>query len=95
MVSEVDGHDIEQIVEALQDVRRVVDQPQMIIAHTRKGRGLSVFENNEVNRKHGEPLDEAELATALAELDEWRITAAYSDEEPELTAEDVHGDLEV
>lgn len=92
-VSEIDGHDIEQILEALQDARRVVGRPQMIIAHTRKGRGLSIFEGNNVNRKHGEPLTEEELETALAELEEWRITDEYSDEEPELTAEDVYGEI--
>lgn len=92
-VSEIDGHDIEQILEALQNARRVVDQPQMIIAHTRKGRGLSIFEGNNVNRKHGEPLTEEELEGALAELEAWRITDEYSDEEPELTAEDVYGEI--
>jgi transketolase len=95
VVSEIDGHHIEQTLEALQNVRRVIDQPQIIIAHTRKGRGLSAFESDDVNRRHGEPLDQAELEQALAELDEWRITAEYSDEEPELTAEDVHGELEI
>ena len=28
------------------------------------------FEKDDVNRKHGKPLDEDELQTALAELDE-------------------------
>jgi transketolase len=95
VVSEIDGHHIEQTLEALQNFRRFVDQPQIIIAHTRKGRGLSAFESDDVNRRHGEPLDESELEQALAELDEWRITAEYSDEEPELTAEAVHGELEI
>jgi transketolase len=92
-VQEIDGHDIAQILEALQNARRVIDQPQMIIAHTRKGRGLSAFESDDVNRRHGEPLKEAELEQALAELDEWRITDEYSDEEPALTPEDVYGEL--
>ncbi|MFO7682656.1 MAG: transketolase [Chloroflexota bacterium] len=91
-VREIDGHDMRQVLTALQAVRRITDQPQMIIAHTLKGRGLSPFEEDEVNRKHGEPLTEAELETALAELDEQRATAvAALIETPELTAEDVHG----
>lgn len=95
-VREIDGHDMQQVLTALQDVRRVTDQPQMIIAHTRKGRGLSPFEKDEVNRKHGEPLDEEELETALAELDEEKVTAvANTLPEPQLTPEDVHGELKL
>ena len=93
-VREIDGHDMRQVLTALQDVRRVNDQPQMIIAHTLKGRGLSSFEKDEVNRKHGETLDEDELATALAELDEQKATAvATTVNKPELTPEDVHGEV--
>ncbi|MCB8984916.1 MAG: transketolase [Ardenticatenaceae bacterium] len=93
-VREINGHDMRQCVTALQDVARVNDQPQMIIAHTRKGRGLSPFEKDSVNRKHGEALDEEELATALAELDEEKATVLAGDvEKPELTPEDVHGEV--
>ena len=69
-VREMDGHNMAEVLTALQAVRRVTDQPQLIMAHTLKGRGLSPFEGNAVNRKHGEPLNKAELAIALAELDE-------------------------
>lgn len=93
-VREIDGHDMQQALTALQDVRRVTGQPQMIIAHTLKGRGLSPFEADEVNRKHGKPLDAAELETALAELDELKATAvANTIEEPALTATDVYGEV--
>lgn len=93
-VREINGHDIQQVLTALQDVRRVTDQPQLIIAHTLKGRGLSPFEKDDVNRKHGEPLDEEELETALTELDEQKATAvATTLDIPELTAEDVHGEM--
>jgi transketolase len=93
-VREIDGHDMKQIITALQEVFKVKEQPQMIIAHTLKGRGLSPFANDNVNRRHGETLDEEELETALVELDEERAAAMAADiEEPELTAEDVHGKL--
>jgi transketolase len=93
-VREIDGHDMQQALTALQDVRRVTGQPQMIIAHTRKGRGLSPFEADEVNRKHGKPLDADELETALAELDELKATAvANTIEEPALAATDVYGEV--
>lgn len=68
----------------------------MIIAHTLKGRGLSPFAEDDVNRRHGETLDEEELETALAELDEERAEMMASMiEEPELTVEDVHGKLKL
>lgn len=93
-VREIDGHDMEQAVTALQNVRRVKKQPQIIIAHTLKGRGLSPFEADKVNRKHGEPLTQAELETALVELDNQHATAvAAAFKEPALTAEDVYGEV--
>jgi transketolase len=49
-VREIDGHDMKQIITALQEVFKVKEQPQMIIAHTLKGRGLSPFANDNVNR---------------------------------------------
>jgi len=43
-VSEVDGHSIPAIVEALQAVRAVKGQPAVVIAHTVKGKGVSFVE---------------------------------------------------
>jgi transketolase len=43
-VSEVDGHDIPALIEALQGVRKVVGQPSILIAHTIKGKGVSFVE---------------------------------------------------
>ena len=68
-VAEINGHSIEEILETLHAARQIQSKPQMIIAHTKKGKGLSPFEQDDVNRKHGEPLDEEEAAVALAELD--------------------------
>jgi transketolase len=68
-VVEIDGHDLEQIVTTLKNMHAVQDQPQMIIAHTLKGKGLSPFEKNETNRKHGVPLSDEEVKIALSELD--------------------------
>ncbi len=93
-VRQINGHNMEQTLTALREVRRVNQQPQIIIAHTLKGRGLSPFEEDDVNRMHGEPLDETELETALADLDEQYATAvADKIQEPALTAEDVHGEI--
>ena len=68
-VAETNGHNIEEILETLRAARLIESKPQMIIAHTKKGKGLSPFEQDDVNRKHGEPLKEDEVAVALAELD--------------------------
>lgn len=68
-VLEIDGHDLEAILEAFDEARQVRDRPQIIVAHTKKGKGLRVFESDDVNRKHGEPLDEEELQATLSELD--------------------------
>jgi len=68
-VEEIDGHDMQEILATLDKVRKVEGKPQAIICHTKKGKGLSPFEKNDVNRKHGVALSEEEAKTALAELD--------------------------
>ncbi len=78
-VIEIDGHNMEEIMEALYAVRDVTEQPQIILAHTLKGRGLSSFQSNDVNRKHGEVLSQEELSTALAELEDQRVWDLYSE----------------
>lgn len=69
-VKEIDGHNMSEILQAFDEVRQVKDRPQMIIASTMKGKGLSPFEADNVNRKHGEPLAEEEKQVALTEIDE-------------------------
>jgi len=94
-VREIDGHDMEIVMQALHDIRNIENQPQMIIAHTLKGRGLSPFEKNDVNRKHGVPLTEEEADTALEELREMKEVSAYAEAqfEPEITPEDRYGEI--
>jgi transketolase len=94
-VREVDGHDMEAVMQALHDIRSIESQPQMIIAHTLKGRGLSQFEEDEVNRKHGVPLTEEEAEAALEELHEMKQVRAYAEAqfEPEMTPEDRYGEI--
>jgi transketolase len=67
-VMEINGHSMKEILDAFQAVKSIHDKPQMIIAHTLKGKGLSPFEADPVNRKHGEALNSEELKTALEEL---------------------------
>jgi transketolase len=69
-VSEINGHDFADLLEAFRAVRQVRRQPQFVIAHTLKGKGLSPFEKDAVSRKHGVALTPAEAGVALEELDE-------------------------
>lgn len=68
-VREIDGHSLEEILDAYHAVQSIADRPQIIIAHTLKGKGLSPFEADPVNRKHGEALTPEELEVALKELE--------------------------
>jgi len=73
-VSEINGHDVEETLAVFRALARGGNmsgaRPQIVIAHTMKGRGLSPFEKDDVNRKHGVPLSPEEAEVALAELDE-------------------------
>ena len=64
----VDGHDLEAVVAAYQQVVEVKGQPAMIIARTLKGKGVSFLEDK--NGYHGKTLQEDELRKALQELGE-------------------------
>jgi len=45
-VLEIDGHDMGQILDALDEAMQIKDRPTMIICHTIKGRGVPFAENN-------------------------------------------------
>src|SRR5665213_506586 len=64
-VEEIDGHDIEEIVEVLSGVG-LNDQPLAIIAKTYKGAGISFVQDKD--GWHGKPLNKEEAAQAIAEL---------------------------
>jgi len=64
-VEDVDGHDIEEILEVLTGVG-LNDQPLAIIAKTYKGAGVSFLQDKE--GWHGRPLSKEEAARAIAEL---------------------------
>jgi transketolase len=67
-VLEVDGHDVRQIADALDEAAASGNQPTMIIAHTIKGKGVSFMENEAA--WHGGVPTPAQLQQALAELGE-------------------------
>lgn len=45
-VLEIDGHNMRQILDALDTVEQIHDRPTVIVAHTTKGKGVSFMENN-------------------------------------------------
>lgn len=63
---EIDGHDLAQIVRALDEASRSVDRPTLVVARTVKGKGVSFLEDQE--GWHGKALDGPQTAAALAEI---------------------------
>lgn len=47
-VHEVDGHDLQALVDLFDNLPAASDKPQMIVAHTIKGKGVSWMENSRV-----------------------------------------------
>jgi transketolase len=66
-VLNVDGHDVEQILEALDGAKRVVGRPSVIIAETVKGKCFSFAEHNAAF--HNGILTDELYGQALAELE--------------------------
>jgi transketolase len=67
----IDGHNIKQILDALNKARKS-DKPTAIIAKTIKGKGVSFLEDK--NGWHGKALNEKELKKALAEIPNPQLT---------------------
>jgi len=65
-VIEIDGHNMQEIVLALESVKSIKDRPTIIIAGTVKGKGVSFMEN--VPAWHGTAPDNEQAAIALAEI---------------------------
>lgn len=65
-VVEIDGHDMAQVVSALENARQVKGVATIIIAKTVKGRGVSFMENEPA--WHGKAPDEAQTKQALEEI---------------------------
>jgi transketolase len=66
-VQEVDGHDFGQLLPALDAAEQVKGRPSVILAHTVKGKGVSIFEGKV--KYHGVAPTDEELARALKELE--------------------------
>lgn len=64
----IDGHDLKAILDALDSARACTDRPTVIVAHTIKGKGVSIFENKV--EWHGKAPNDKHLAIALRDLGE-------------------------
>lgn len=65
-VIEIDGHNISEILKALDMSNEIHDKPAVIIAHTTKGKGVSFMENEA--KWHGVAPDDKQYQMAIAEL---------------------------
>lgn len=65
-VLEIDGHNFEQIVDAVNVAKTIYEKPTVIIAHTIPGKGVSFMEKDYL--WHGKPPTKEEAEIALKEL---------------------------
>ena len=77
----VDGHTMTEILSAFNKAASSVDKPVMIIAKTKKGKGVSLIED--MNGWHGKPLGKEDLDTALQELGDFDKAVIGVIEKPE------------
>ena len=66
-VQRVDGHDVAQILAALENARSTPDVPHMIVADTVKGKGISYMENDP--DWHSKPIGDQDYRIAVADLE--------------------------
>jgi len=73
-VIEINGHDMQEILDAFQEANGVKAKPSVIVAHTVKGKGVSFMEN--VVDWHGKIVTEEDAKRALEELQRGRSISA-------------------
>lgn len=71
---DIDGHNLEQIVDAVNEARAIHEAPTVIIAHTIPGKGVSFMENDFT--WHGKPPTKEEAERALEELDNYGVKSS-------------------
>ena len=67
-VKEINGHNMNEVVEGLDFLKNTNDNPAILIAHTVKGKGVSYMEDNP--SFHGAAPNDEQFAVAMAELGE-------------------------
>lgn len=65
-VLEVDGHNLQQIIDACNEAKAIYEKPTVIIAHTIPGKGVDFMEGD--YKWHGSPPNKDQAKIALEEL---------------------------
>lgn len=65
-IEEINGNDIEEILQVLEKIDSITDKPKFIIANTIKGKGVSFMENNP--KWHSGGLNDEQYRKAIEEL---------------------------
>ncbi len=65
-VIEIDGHNMQEIIDAFNQAKAIFEKPTLIIAHTIPGKGVDFMENK--YEWHGKPPNAKEAKKALHEL---------------------------
>lgn len=65
-VLEIDGHNMQQIIDAFSEAETIFEKPTLIIAHTVPGKGVSFMEGK--FEWHGKPPNKEEAKLALEQL---------------------------
>jgi transketolase len=65
-VIEIDGHNIREIADAIEQAKAIADRPTLILANTIPGKGVSFMERDYA--WHGKPPNHEEAIKALHEL---------------------------
>jgi transketolase len=67
-VIEINGHNVREIINAVNKAKEVKGEPTVIIAHTVKGKGVSFMEGSAAF--HGKAPDKEQFETAMKELED-------------------------
>lgn len=65
-VMEINGHNFDEIIDAVEKGKEIKGEPTVIIAHTTKGKGVSFMEGSVAF--HGKPPNDEEFKIAMKEL---------------------------
>ncbi len=71
-VLEIDGHNMEQIIDAVNEAKAIVEKPTMILCHTIPGKGVDFMEYD--YSWHGKSPNKEEAGEALKQLQKKRKT---------------------
>ncbi len=63
---EIDGHDFQAIIQALDEAEKVKDKPTLVLCHTTKGKGVSFMEGKW--EWHGKAPNRGEGERAIQEI---------------------------